>query len=70
MLYVGRNGTSTRRLNEENVLIDKLKSIASNNNWFFEIFDDGKSGMAASQRTFSSASVVIGKLLSLKDPNE
>jgi tetratricopeptide (TPR) repeat protein len=60
LLYVGRNGTSTRRLENEYLLVQRLERVAHENNWVFDIFDDGKSGMRESRDTFAKTSLVVG----------
>jgi len=64
LLYVGRNGTNTRRLEAEYQLVDRLKrvvaSASGNVPWRFEIFDDGKHGMMETIKTFSTATLIVG----------
>jgi capsular polysaccharide biosynthesis protein len=61
LLYVGRNGTTTRQLTNEYALVERLQQIVqSNSGWRFQLFDDGKSGVKASYDMFSAASLVVG----------
>jgi hypothetical protein len=68
LLYVGRNGTSTRRLDAEYQLVDRLKRLVAASSvdnvggrpWRFKTFDDGKNGMLETMKTFSTASLIVG----------
>ena len=60
LLYIGRNGTSSRHLEDEVELLDRLKTITQEQGWLFKIFDNGASGMEKARETFSTANLIVG----------